>query len=112
MAILRECSPAPEGPLAVVIASAAVGVAIDAHTQSDAWESLTRHRMDVLAYGEEVHAALTKDAKQSDIVKEGWALIVEWSNMIAPAVTEEALEEAVNPTEAGSTELTDSSEPG
>ena len=111
MAVLRECSPPPEGPLAVVIASAAVGVAIDAHAQSGAWKSLTRHRMDVLAYGEEVHGALTKDAEQSDIVKEGWALIVEWSNMIAPPVTEEALEEAVNPTEAGSSEPTDSSEP-
>ncbi len=112
MAVLRECSPVPDGPLAVVIAAAAVGVAIDAHSQRSEWQSLTKHRMDVLAYGEEAYSVLAQDHDQADIVREGWALIVEWSKMIAPAVTEEALEEAVDPTVAGSSEPTDSNEPG
>lgn len=102
MAIVSECSPQPEGTAAVLLACAAVGSAIDAHgPQGQGWPSFGKCKANVYDYGEGVHGALVADSPQSDIVKEGWDLILEWVGMIAPPVTEEALHEALDPTDAG-----------
>lgn len=103
MAIISECNPAPEGVAAVLLACAAVGSAIDAHgPQGQDWPSFGKCKANVYDYGEGVYTALIAGSSQADLVKEGWGLVREWIGMVAPAVTEEALHEALDPTEAGS----------
>jgi hypothetical protein len=108
LAVIGECHPMPTGAAFVVAGVAAVGLAIDAHSQRKEWTSFGKHKMDVYAYGEEVHDVLTMDTEQTELVREGWELIAAWVDMLPKAVSEEALEEAVHPTGAESPAATTS----
>ena len=102
-ALLRECYPTEgPGPLPlalVVLYAAACGMALDGVVPG--LPSFARCKADVYEYGELAHEALVAAGHLPlDIVQSGAAVVAAIVAALPAVVTDEALEEALTPTDA------------